>query len=122
MEMEAMDVTGVKAEPIKVRDDGALNLVDVWANRDYAPQFDLKVFFDDKGVERFVRYLEKELEEPVVQVEQEDEELWVHPLVMYRYLAWCEPGVEALCLDLYHQFSQHQAEKRAEKEKDATRH
>ena len=122
MEMEAMNVTGVKAEPIKVRDDGALNLVDVWANRDYDPQFDLKVFFDDKGVERFVRYLEKELEEPVVQVEQEDEELWVHPLVMYRYLAWCEPGVEALCLDLYHQFSQHQAEKRAEKEKDATRH
>ena len=125
MDMEEMEVTGLKGEQMQVDDKGNFNLVSLWANRGFADEFDLRLFFDDKGVERFVRYLESQLEEPCIQIEKEENECWVHPLIMYKYLSWCEPQVMALGMDLYHQYTEFrikEGEKVEAEEKDATRH
>ncbi|WP_066017838.1 hypothetical protein [Endozoicomonas atrinae] len=109
MESETVEVTGMKAESIDVRDDGHVNLVCVWGNRGFDESLDLQLFFADKGIERFIRYLETQSNNPPLQVNRQGEEVWVHPLVMYRYLAWCEPQVDALCMDLYHMYTRHKA-------------
>lgn len=90
---------------MQVNDTGQLNLIDIWANREYDDAFDPTHFFADRGVVRFVQYLEVCLEQPVVTVEKDDQQVWVHPLVIYKYLAWCEPQVAALSMDLYHGFT-----------------
>ncbi len=113
------DVIGsIRTETVSVREDGACNLVDVWASRGNESQFDLLDFFAESGVQRFVNYLEEDLGEHCVEID-DDEHVWVHPLVMFKYLVWCEPAIDALCLDLYHTFTQKMKEKSDE---SATRH
>nr|MDT0250064.1 hypothetical protein [Endozoicomonas sp.] len=99
-----MEVTGYRTETMEVNDKGQLNLVDMWAARDHKDEYDPQTFFNDVGTGRFVKYLEAELEEPCLRIDHDEQSLWVHPLLMYKYLAWCEPQVMAMGMDLYHDF------------------
>ena len=94
------------AVKLKVRNDGMINLMDFYQQQGSDPKLHPAVFIEIDEVMEYLKGLASQCEnnsEVIDDKHLSKDKLWVHPLVLWRYIGWCHPEVELQAYELLRQ-------------------